>query len=92
MSIYTYAHVLCTVCQVTEWSAFPYIDIDVSILNVYVYTFTVHLLDKCTAVIGNIHGDDSSLDQESLLLTVEALKAQLEEQTKLCKEQVSTCI
>lgn len=26
---------------------------------------------------------------ESLLLTVEALRAQLEEQTKLCKEQVN---
>lgn len=29
-------------------------------------------------------------DQEPLLLTVEALKAQLEEQTHLCKEQVSS--
>ncbi len=28
-------------------------------------------------------------DKETLLLTVEALKAQLEEQTRLCKEQVS---
>lgn len=27
-------------------------------------------------------------DKETLLLTVEALKAQLEEQTRLCKEQV----
>ena len=30
-----------------------------------------------------------SEDYENLLLTVEALKAQLEEQTRLCKEQVS---
>lgn len=36
--------------------------------------------------------DDSSLDKESLLLTVEALKAQLEEQTKLCKEQVDSLL
>lgn len=28
-------------------------------------------------------------DKESLLLTIEALTAQLEEQSKLCKEQVS---
>ena len=30
-------------------------------------------------------------DHETLLLTVESLKAQLEEQTRLCKEQVSQC-
>ncbi len=30
----------------------------------------------------------SQEDHETLLLTVEALKAQLEEQTRLCKEQV----
>lgn len=29
-------------------------------------------------------------DHETLLLTVEALKAQLEEQTRLCKEQVNS--
>jgi len=33
-------------------------------------------------------GDNSKDDREALLLTVEALKAQLEEQTRLCKEQV----
>ena len=32
--------------------------------------------------------DDSGVPQESLILMVEALKSQLEEQTKLCKEQV----
>ena len=32
--------------------------------------------------------DLKSCDCETLLLTVEALKAQLEEQTRLCKEQV----
>lgn len=35
---------------------------------------------------------DEHHDKETLLLTVEALKAQLEEQTRLCKEQVYTCI
>ena len=33
-------------------------------------------------------GGSSEDDREALLLTVEALKAQLEEQTRLCKEQV----
>jgi len=33
-------------------------------------------------------GDNNEDDREALLLTVEALKAQLEEQTRLCKEQV----
>ena len=45
---------------------------------------------KHIAVKENVCEDDSGLDKESLLLTVEALKAQLEEQTKLCKEQVSS--
>ena len=31
-------------------------------------------------------------DTESMLLTVEALSAQLQEQTKLCKEQVSQSV
>ena len=44
---------------------------------------------NCTDNAGNASKVDLTLDQESLLLTVEALKAQLEEQTKLCKEQVS---
>ena len=35
--------------------------------------------------------DEEHHDKETLLLTVEALKAQLEEQTRLCKEQVQ-CI
>ena len=34
-------------------------------------------------------GSSDESDTESLLLTVESLKAQLQEQTKLCKEQVS---
>ena len=34
-------------------------------------------------------GEDTEDDKETLLLTVEALKAQLEEQTRLCKEQVN---
>ena len=33
---------------------------------------------------------EESHDKETLLLTVESLKAQLEEQTRLCKEQVHT--
>lgn len=37
----------------------------------------------------NGDSDDKVLqEKETLLLTVEALKAQLEEQTRLCKEQV----
>lgn len=44
---------------------------------------------KSTATEDRVCEDDSCLDKESLMLTVEALKAQLEEQTKLCKEQVS---
>ena len=35
-------------------------------------------------IVKDCHGDS-----ETLLLTVEALKAQLEEQTKLCKDQVN---
>jgi len=36
--------------------------------------------------------DDDNVDKETLLLTVEALRAQLEEQTRLCKEQVETLL
>ena len=36
--------------------------------------------------------DDENVDKETLLLTVEALRAQLEEQTRLCKEQVETLL
>ena len=36
--------------------------------------------------------DDDDVDKETLLLTVEALRAQLEEQTRLCKEQVETLL
>ena len=35
---------------------------------------------------------DENADKETLLLTVEALRAQLEEQTRLCKEQVETLL
>ena len=35
---------------------------------------------------------DEETDKESMVLMVEALSAQLEEQTKLCKEQVSITI
>ena len=35
---------------------------------------------------------DENVDKETLLLTVEALRAQLEEQTRLCKEQVETLL
>ena len=40
----------------------------------------------------NQQGDDDNVDKETLLLTVEALRAQLEEQTRLCKEQVETLL
>ena len=36
--------------------------------------------------------EDENVDKETLLLTVEALRAQLEEQTRLCKEQVETLL
>ena len=36
--------------------------------------------------------EDDDVDKETLLLTVEALRAQLEEQTRLCKEQVDTLL
>ena len=38
-----------------------------------------------------IAGTDDTADQETLLLTIEALKSQLEQQASLCKLQVSTC-
>eukprot|EP00731_Ephydatia_muelleri_P001126 Em0001g1126a len=47
---------------------------------------------KMAATEDRVCEDDSCLDKESLMLTVEALKAQLEEQTKLCKEQVDSLL
>ena len=44
------------------------------------YNYTIVIDTRC---------DD---DYDTLLLTVEALKAQLEEQTRLCREQVSLII
>jgi hypothetical protein len=53
----------------------------------------IYMINVCICIIGCVHAvivdarcDD---DYDTLLLTVEALKAQLEEQTRLCKEQVS---
>ena len=43
---------------------------------------------RCNRVV--IADSRTKEDYDTLLLTVEALKAQLEEQTRLCKEQVST--
>lgn len=42
--------------------------------------------------VENQQDDDDNVDKETLLLTVEALRAQLEEQTRLCKEQVETLL
>ncbi len=50
-----------------------------------VHTPTLYALYLCV----DEDGDERQGDKETLLLTVEALKAQLEEQTRLCKEQVS---
>ena len=40
----------------------------------------------------DVQEEDDDVDKETLLLTVEALRAQLEEQTRLCKEQVDTLL
>ena len=51
------------------------------------------ILTHCSVCVCHAdHLDDSEEEneREALLLTVEALKAQLEEQTRLCKEQVCT--
>ncbi len=47
----------------------------------------MYILHLCLCV--DEVSDEGQSDKETLLLTVEALKAQLEEQTRLCKEQVS---
>ena len=43
----------------------------------------------CVCVSVDEDEEEKTEDNETLLLTVEALKAQLEEQTRLCKEQVT---
>ena len=40
----------------------------------------------------SVEKENDDVDKETLLLTVEALRAQLEEQTRLCKEQVDTLL
>ena len=47
---------------------------------------------KCSYVLDPNSQVDEETDKESMVLMVEALSAQLEEQTKLCKEQVSITI
>ena len=56
----------------------------VSHIHMHTYTWTYNY-----TIVIDTRCDD---DYDTLLLTVEALKAQLEEQTRLCREQVSLII
>ena len=53
----------------------------------YMYMYLAHY--ACSWLVCFLDADvNLDKDHETLLLTVESLKAQLEEQTRLCKEQV----
>ena len=49
-------------------------------------------ITQCHCILAFVVDSRCEDDYDTLLLTVEALKAQLEEQTRLCKEQVSLIV